>query len=1475
MTAALLLAVLPAAGVQASPGVGVNLRVLLFTHGDEATQAIAAVMDREGVPYTEVNLESGSRPAINDAFLVDPATGRGRFQAVVVPSQPEWDNSFAVAERTALFTYEQTYGVRQVDAYQSPGASTGQNAASFTGPLDGATVGATSDARTGAFAYLPQPMTLAVDDFDPAVDEAYGYLAQPLASDPNGTFTTLLTATSGGNSGPIVGVYSHNFREELIISVNYNADQQWFNELSHGIITWMTRGTHLGYHRNYFAVHVDDIFMADSRWSSASNCTPGDTPSCNYGAGDNATHDIRMTAPDVTYLVNWQNTHDFKFDMLFNAYGSDSATAPLEPGGATRDDPLTDAFLTNQAEFLWANHTYSHPFLGCIQIAPTTPTGDWHCATPGETGPYYDEDLAVDGVDVNGTMWLSYDRIFAEITQNQQWATAHGLTNFDSHALVTGEHSGLKSGTEQTIDNPFLAQALLDAGITYTGSDASREADSRFVEGSTTTKTLPRHPMNIFYNAGTYADEVDEYNWIYTDTPTGSGICHSDTSTCITPLDNGNASQSEASFKNYIVPIEVRNAYRYVISGDPRPFYAHQSNLAESRILYPVVEGILAQYAKTHNTTVSPLVTEDTVTLGETMQRSTEWATEQSGVTAYLDANGVHVAGPDGTQVPLTVPAGTPVSGDPLESYDGELSGWLNATAPGAVVATPTAPLGGYIGHTVPDAPTVLSAAFGAVDTPLTLTWAAPVVTGNSDIIRYEYEVSLDTATPSWSTTLFPGLVTSTSVFDLDPTKDYIFRMRAVNAVGAGPWSTVSPPVQRLAEATVVSPDVVYGTAATVTLNVATSAGHAPSGTATLDINGTTATAPIVGNTATFSVPSLLVGNYPYTVSYGSDVHILPFSLTGSVTVTKAAVTATGALLTAPTPVQGGTYQVTVIPPSGLVAPTGTATLTLTNGSVTKDPISGPLDGGTVTLNVPALPAGTWTASVAYSGDSNYTELSPVAGADVVSTKASVGVVGSVGTVPTPQTTGTYSVSVTQGTGLPDATGGVSVTLTNGSVTTVPFPGTLGVGGTATIDLPKLPAGTWDAMVTYEGDDNYALTTVAGASVVSVKAAVTAVGAVTLAPSPQKPGTYKVTVTQPDGLAAPTGNVTVTFANGAAEVEKTVEVINGVGTVELDKLPAGTWTASIAYTGDDNYTALTTTGADMTSNPDEVAVAGAVGDAPNPQEGGTYLITVTQPEGLEAPTGNVTLTLANELDTFTKTVGLINGAATVPVDSLHAGSWNVTIAYSGDLNYAPKSANPDPVTSTRAVVTIAGTVGDAPSPQHGGTYAVAVTQPDGLDVPTGNVTLTLTKGSDTYSDTAALDAGVAGFDLPSLAAGTWTASITYAGDDNYGAAPTTGESVESVKADVSTVVGAVITKPTTTTAGSFSVTVTPPSGLTPPPATSPSPSRTAPPHRRPPARCPTAPRRSWCPGSRPERGPRRSPTEATRTTRPRPPPARP
>jgi len=1514
VAATLVWAGAPAPQAQASPGRSVDLQVLLVTDGGTATAALATLMDREGVPYTTISLGQQGRQVIDAGYL---ATGtRGHFQAVILPNHEGGNTgspTLSSAEMTALADYETTFGVRQVDALTWSGGITGVSPA-YSGSIDGAQATVTDAGLTGPFTYLKGEFT--IDNFDPGVSEVSASLLNPATAPAGTTYTSLVNVNSGGHSGSIVGVFSHDFREELVITAAYNSSQEWFNEVGHGILTWMTRGIHLGHHRNYFAVHVDDIFMADGRWDSVQHCTPGDTPSCLPN-----TVDIRMDEDDVDRLVGWQNANDFTLDMLFNAKASVDAAAAA-PGGI---DPLTARFLDVQDEFTWVNHTYSHAFLGCIQVQNRPITGEWHCKQPGEVvdeEDYYDPEFEQDAAEYNGFMWMSQAQIYDQISQNQAWAVAHSLNGFDSTALVTGEHSGLKTAPEQEDDNPFLAAALTQAGIAYTGSDASREPAARAVDGAnSTTRTLPRYPMNIFYNAATYSDEVNEYNWIYT--AGGSGLCtaHPETTTCIQPLDASTPTAAQASFTNYIVPLEVRNAYGKVITNDPRPFYAHQSNLAEDGILYPVLEGVLNNYKSTYDTTKSPIITDDLVSLGETLDAATTWNAVKSGVHAYIDATGVHVSGVEGTDVPLTVPTGTTGSAvGSFTDYDGELSGWFTASASDTLVAVPPVTLGGYVGHATPDSPAPVTAVPASFLGAINLSWSAPANDGGSPITGYVIERSLNTPVPEWGDPLYFGATANSWTADgLQPGTEYIFRIRATNAVGSSAFSEASAPVTTLAVPgvpapvtavpgafygainlswsapatdggspitgyvierslntpvptwgdalyfehddasyvvsglvqgaeyifriratnavgtsefsqastpvaalaplhhalpTVSQPDVVYGNPVTIALTVATAEGDVPSGTVTLTINGGSQQQAIVGDTATFSVPGLQAGSYAYTLAYAGDPGIESFTWPGTVTVTKATAVVTGSLVTAPTPQEPGTYQVSVAPPTGLATPTGQVTLTLTNGAATTT-VEGTLDNGTVTLDLPSLAEGTWTATVDYAGDSNYDAATAV-GAPVTSTDSSITVAGSVGSAPSPQQAGSYEVTVTAVAGHPAPTGNVTLTLGAG-----PDARTFTVqltNGAATIALPALAAGTWAASIAYSGDDNYAATNVAGASVVSAKADVTAIGEVGNASSPQSAGTYKVTVNQPNGLAAPTGDVTLTLTNGDSTKTVHSALTGGIASFDLPILDAGTWTVSAEYSGDANYRAATIAGESVVSVLDPVTVTGVVGLAPTPQSAGTYAVTVEPQAGSAAPTGDVTVTFTRDgSDPVVVEGTLTSGGVALNVGSLAVGVWQATIVYAGDANYAGTTAVGEAVVSTTALVSVAGEVGVAPSPQHEGSYIITVTQPAepaDLDVPSGNVTLTLTNGVDTQTVTGHLIDGTVTVVLPSLAAGSWAATIAYSGDDNYASAPAPGESVVSVK-DAVTVAGAVVKNPTTVAAGSYKVTVTAPSGLVP------------------------------------------------------------
>ncbi|MFJ8161248.1 hypothetical protein ACIRBY_09965 [Streptomyces sp. NPDC096136] len=626
----------------------IDLKVLVVDDGGSSVGAITAELRDTGVPYTRVDLGSASRPKIDAAFLSDTVNGRPRakYQGVVLPNE----NPFGTgsAEMAALTTYETTYGIRQVDAYTWAHPEVGleyTDNGGYTGTLDGTQAAVTDAGKAGPFGYLGGQV--AFEDNSPLIPESYGFIAKPMAG-----YTSYVDAPVGSGRGSLVGEYAHDGRSELVVTFGYNQYQQQFRLLARGIVEWLTQGVHLGQERNYFAVHVDDVFAPDARWDKGLNCTPGDY-ACAGGEGKEST--VRMTAADAQYLAQWQTSKDFKLDLLFNAGAGEEWKT--ENGGT---DALTTQLLADKAKYRWMNHTYTHLFLGCTQDVSVSP---WTCTKNAQ----------------GQTNWMSRADISAQIRDNNNWAASKGLTT-DRSELVTGEHSGLKTLPQQPQDNPNLAGALADNGVKWAGSDNSREPDQRAVGAAL---TVPRYPMNVYYNTGTNAEMADEYNWIYTSRADGgSGLCEDNpaTSTCLpAPLD------VNTGYLDYIVPTEAKTALRHVLANDPKPHYVHQSNLAEDRTLYPVLNQVLDTYRSLYAPS-APIVNQSMKATGVELQRRAAWnkAIAANQVTAYRIGKDVTVKAPSGIVAPITAPNGTKKqlllgTADFGTAYAGTRSAW---TAP-------------------------------------------------------------------------------------------------------------------------------------------------------------------------------------------------------------------------------------------------------------------------------------------------------------------------------------------------------------------------------------------------------------------------------------------------------------------------------------------------------------------------------------------------------------------------------------------------------------------------------------------------------------------------------------------------------------------------------------------------------------------------------------------------------------------------
>jgi len=264
--------------------------------------------------------------------------------------------------------------------------------------------------------------------------------------------------------------------------------------------------------------------------------------------------------------------------------------------------------------------------------------------------------------------------------------------------------------------NPYFTPALQAVGITTVGADASKAypdpADDQFGIGATysgatyaagqpfvdgTAQVAPRHPINIFYNVATNAQELDEYNTLYSSAAPDSQCHDTSVTTC---------SSSLYTFPE-VIDQGVSGMLENMLSNNPEVSYVHQTNLmgtppyssilppanyvpvatAQSGTdgdgtLYEVLNPLISEYDSYFNSN-TPYVQLTLGGIGNVLADQTAWADVLSETTPTVTAsetNGVVTIDNTGTalNVPVTVSTGTTVAGSSLQSYGGELSNWLS-----------------------------------------------------------------------------------------------------------------------------------------------------------------------------------------------------------------------------------------------------------------------------------------------------------------------------------------------------------------------------------------------------------------------------------------------------------------------------------------------------------------------------------------------------------------------------------------------------------------------------------------------------------------------------------------------------------------------------------------------------------------------------------------------------------------------------
>ena len=242
-----------------------------------------------------------------------------------------------------------------------------------------------------------------------------------------------------------------------------------------------------------------------------------------------------------------------------------------------------------------------------------------------------------------------------------------------------------------------------------------------------------------------------------------------------------------------------------------------------------------------------------------------------------------------------------------------------------------------------------------------------------------------------------------------------------------------------------------------------------------------------------------------------------------------------------------------------------------------------------------------------------------------------------------------------------------------------------------------------------------------------------------------------------------TGDVIVTV-NGK---DYTVNVVNGKGNVTGVKLAAGSYDFTAKFAGDNNYNAVSDSGNFKVNKVDSV-IDVAVSDI---KVGEDAVITVKL---LSDATGNVTVNV-NGKD-YTEPV--VNGMANVKVSGLKADTYDVIVKYSGDNNYNDAVATSS-FTVSKVDPTMDVTVDDI---VFGEDLTVNAVLPADA---TGEVVITV----DGVDYPVAIVDGKATGTIGGLAAGDYTVSVKYAGDDKYSGVEVT-EVVNVAKADA--VLGVVI-----------------------------------------------------------------------------------
>ncbi|WP_406535443.1 Ig-like domain repeat protein, partial [Methanobrevibacter sp.] len=509
-------------------------------------------------------------------------------------------------------------------------------------------------------------------------------------------------------------------------------------------------------------------------------------------------------------------------------------------------------------------------------------------------------------------------------------------------------------------------------------------------------------------------------------------------------------------------------------------------------------------------------------------------------------------------------------------------------------------------------------------------------------------------------------------------------------------------------------------------------------GNITVTVDGENYTAPIENGVATITLTNATPGVHDIEVTYSGDDNYLDGTTTSKANIPK---------LETPISVEvsdinvGDTAEIVVTVPNGA---TGNVTIEIDGVKYTEK-----IKDGKATFNIENLTAGNKTIAVDYAGDDNYVGNHTTSSIEVSKCPSTVSAeitnidVGENATI-------TVTVPV-------DATGQVLIDID-------------GVGyyvnvtdGTGTIEIPRMPNGTYNVTLTYTGDDKYLPSSNNGTFNVSKVESFVIPVAQDIYVGENEVIKFTVPSDATGTLTVIIGGEEYTFdlddgslgSTGDDGEKFTVAVSNGKGELTVSGLPKGEYTVSVKYNGNEKYLPSTNT---TTFKVLKKSSKMDVTDLGN----GTVVVDLP-----EDATGTVSIKVGN--NTYNATV--VDGQAVIDLTNETPGVHDIEVTYSGDEKHNPEVED-SKATIPKYNTPISVDVDDC---HVGDTAVVTVTLPDGA---TGNVTIEI----NAKSYTTEVKDGKAVFNVDGLEAGDKTVAVKYDGDKNYVVNSTTGQfTVSKVK----------------------------------------------------------------------------------------------